>query len=65
MGLAWISVTKYNIVEPIRHNAFGVHELPNSFQHGFEVVLLWFAAHHYVESFVYVLKKKTIEIEDF
>lgn len=58
MSLTGIAIAQNNVMKPLRNNAFRVHKFAYSLQHRFEVVLFRLTTHHYVESFVDILKKK-------
>lgn len=59
MRSAGVSIAEYNVVQPLWHDALGIHELSDSLEDGFEVVLLWFTAHYDVEALVDVLASVT------
>ena len=50
-----IAITQYDVMQPVWHNTFGVHQVPDGLQHGFEVVLFRFATHEDVERFIDIL----------
>lgn len=65
LSIARITIAKDDVMQPIGHDAFCIHELSDGLQDSFEVVLFGLATHYYVEIFVNILGAvtRTVHVE--